>query len=167
MRGREDSSSEFANFMNWEMTTETPITNGMEQQGRLHDAPEVVTERVAQHPSNICTSQKLHLVSLIPYHRETDFFRHLNAIGRQWEGPSTSLGIQEIPSLDKPVAVSLEQASSFITEAREAVATGSRSETTETAIRHDITGPNGVTDTCPQGAYSLQREAPHGDHRRE
>ena len=47
------------------------------------------------------------------------------------------------------MAVSLELASSFIKEARELVATGSRSATKETAIRHDITGRNGFTDSCP------------------
>ena len=109
-------------FLNWETmherTTATPIINGREHQGRLHVRPKS-SSRVAQHPSNICTTQKLHLVSLIPHHRETDLSRHLSAIGRHWKGPSTSLGIQEISSPDRPVAVGLEQASSFITEARE------------------------------------------------
>ena len=67
----------------------------------------------------------------------TNFFGRLDAIGRHWEGPLTSLSIQEVPSLDRPVAVKLEQASSFIQEARELVATRARPETIGTATRND------------------------------
>ena len=61
----------------------------------------------------------------------------------------------------QPMAVSFEQASSFIKEARELVATGPRSETIETAIKHDITG---LHRSCrllsAKGPHSLQRCSP-------
>ena len=147
----------FGNTSPTTTTTETPITNGMRHQGRLHGAPEVV--RIHSTPREYLHYTEAPPGQSHPCTTADIDFGHLNAIDRHWEGPLTSLSVQEM------VAVSLEQASSFIKEARELVATGSRSQT---AIRHDITGSQKESQTpIHKRPHSLQPLAPHSDHRRE
>ena len=74
-----------------------------------------------------------------------------------WEGPLTSLSIQQKESPNRPGTVSLDRASSFLKDSRmrrELTAIGSRSQAIETAIRNNITGATGVADFHPQGPCS-------------
>ena len=129
------SAPEFANILKWETThertatTENPITNSMHQRV-LHDAVS------ALHGTSTWS---------VPYHRDTDFFSPLNAIGRHWEGPLKSLSAQEKSNRTGrwPSASSERRPSS---RRQRAGRRWSRPETIKTAIKRYIEG----TDSYPQ-----------------